>query len=687
MLSEDPPEGGRASLESDGRSGLLLEINNAVVSSLDLAELLKRISSCLRRIVRHSSAVLLLHDAEMNRLRAYALDSSSNADKPTPGYLLKIDGTPSGEAFDTGRTLTFSRDDLSRYPNTLMLSMEHTWGTRSGCSVPLVSKGRKLGVLTLLSDDEESFQTADIALIEEAVSQIAIAVENAINYEAALRERNRFEMLHEVSTALSSVLNLRDVLKIVSGILRRNIRHEYAGIGLYDPESQQFQILTVENLLENLHQQGTAFPSAGTPADLAFRTRQIVMRPRINHSEFPSPYMKAVSEAGFSSFCIVPLIARDKAVGVLAIANTKEDSFTSSDCQTLQLIANQIAGAIETAVQYEEIEKLKDLLASEKLYLEEEIQSQYNFEEIVGRSRALKEVLQQIETVAPTDSCVLLCGETGTGKELFSRAIHNLSSRKERTLVKLNCAAIPTGLLESELFGHEKGAFTSAVGSRVGRFELADKGTLLLDEIGDIPSELQPKLLRVIQENEFERLGSSRTIKTDVRLIAATHRNLRAMVDERTFRSDLYYRLNVFPIRIPPLRERREDIPLLAAHFTQKHSRRMSKTIDSIPRETVDALCDYDFPGNVRELENFIERAVILTRGRELHMPIAEFSGVGMSSPGSTTKLPLHEVERLHIAEVLKSLGGQIAGKGGAAEVLNMPASTLRHRMKKLGLK
>jgi formate hydrogenlyase transcriptional activator len=413
-----------------------------------------------------------------------------------------------------------------------------------------------------------------------------------------------------------------------------------------------------------------------------------VLRQRLDLAEFPSPFVKLAYEAGLRSVCVVPLVSRDKPIGILSVANTTEGAFPPGSDETLQLIANQIAGAVDSAIKFDEIEKLKNQLASENLYLEEEIQSEYNFEEIVGNSAALKKVLKQIEIVAPTDSCVLLYGETGTGKELISRAIHNLSNRRERTLVKLNCAAIPTGLLESELFGHEKGAFTGAIAPRVGRFELAHKGTLLLDEIGDIPLELQPKLLRVLQESEFERLGSSRTVRSDVRLVAATNRDLQAMVEERTFRSDLYYRLNVFPIRIPPLRERPEDIPLLAGYFTKKHAGRMSKQIKSIPRESIDALCSYDFPGNVRELENFIERAVILTSGDELQIPISEL--LHLRRPINDEGLPmdhsLESIERSHIAEVLKLTGGRIAGAGGAAELLNLPVSTLRHRIKKLGL-
>jgi formate hydrogenlyase transcriptional activator len=390
----------------------------------------------------------------------------------------------------------------------------------------------------------------------------------------------------------------------------------------------------------------------------------------------------------------VPLIAHDMKLGVLGVGRLRDAPFTAEEQELLCHTANQIAIAVENALAYCEIETLKNKLASEKVYLEEEIK--YNFAEIVGQSRALQKVLQQVETVAPTDSAVLLCGETGTGKELIARAIHDLSGRRERTLVKLNCAAIPTGLLESELFGHEKGAFTGAIAQRLGRFELANKGTLLLDEIGEIPLDLQPKLLRVLQEHEFERLGSSRTIKTDARLIAATNCDLLQMVAEKRFRSDLFYRLNVFPITIPPLRERIEDIPLLAGYFAKKHSLRMNKRIDSISKETIDALCSYHWPGNVRELENFIERAVILTSDSELQAPLNELlttSGNGSeASPSGPAAVPaksssLEDVERAHIEDVLRQTRGVIGGKGGAAEILGLPISTLRNRMKKLGLK
>jgi formate hydrogenlyase transcriptional activator len=433
----------------------------------------------------------------------------------------------------------------------------------------------------------------------------------------------------------------------------------------------------------------------GTPEGEAIVSRQpVLVAPLVDLKRFHSPWVRRAVDNGVKCGIATPLISHDTALGSLSVVSVHENCFTRADAELLGQCAKQIAIAVENALAYREIETYKNTLASEKLYLEEEIKSEFNFAEIVGQSAALKKILKQVQTVAPTDSAVLLFGETGTGKELIARAIHDSSGRRERTLVKLNCAAIPTGLLESELFGHEKGAFTGAIAQRIGRFELANKGTLLLDEIGEIPLELQPKLLRVLQEHEFERLGSSRTIKTDARLVAATNCDLPQMVAEKKFRSDLFYRLNVFPINIPPLRERTDDIPLLAGYFTQKHALRMNKRVTTIDKQTIDALNGYSWPGNVRELENFIERAVILTNGTELQAPLAELgvstngapngdkpaaSGAGLQS--------LEEVERAHIAEILRQTRGMIAGKGGAAEILGMPSSTLRSRMKKLGLK
>ena len=380
----------------------------------------------------------------------------------------------------------------------------------------------------------------------------------------------------------------------------------------------------------------------------------------------------------------MPLITANRTLGTLSLSSLRPGAFTQEDVDLLMRVANQVAIAIENALAYREIAELKNKLADEKLYLEEEIRTEYTFEEIVGESPALKRVLSQVETVAPTDSSVLVLGETGTGKEVIARAIHDLSPRRERTFVKVNCAAIPTGLLESELFGHEKGAFTGAIAQKVGRFELAHRGTLFLDEVGDIPLELQPKLLRVLQEKEFERLGSTRTLHVDVRVVAATNRDLTQMVEDRLFRSDLYYRLNVFPIIVPPLRERAEDIPLLVRYFAQKHARRMDRHIETIPAEEMEALTRYHWPGNVRELENLIERAVILSRGPALHVPLPEDRLSGEAPAASP--VTLEAAEREHILRALRDTNWVIAGPSGAAARLGMKRTTLQSRMAKLGI-
>jgi formate hydrogenlyase transcriptional activator len=383
------------------------------------------------------------------------------------------------------------------------------------------------------------------------------------------------------------------------------------------------------------------------------------------------------------SFCDVPLISRSRLLGVLGIARREENTFDENEVAFLTKVANQVAMGVENALAFGEIADLKNKLAQEKLYLENEIRGEMDFEGIVGQSSGLRHVLELVETVAPSDSTVLLLGETGTGKELIARAIHDRSRRRDRTFVKLNCAAIPTGLLESELFGHERGAFTGAISQKTGRLELADNGTLFLDEVGDIPTDVQPKLLRALQEREFERLGSTQTKKVNVRLVAATNRDLEKMIEAREFRSDLYYRLNVFPIRIPPLRERPEDIPLLVRYFAQKYGRRMEKQIESIPTGALKKLSDWHWPGNIRELENFIERSVILTRGPALQVPTGELSKEGTIADGSGAR---HTGERDEILRTLKETKGRVAGPEGAAARMGLKRTTLISRMKKLGI-
>ena len=394
-----------------------------------------------------------------------------------------------------------------------------------------------------------------------------------------------------------------------------------------------------------------------------------------------------VEQHGIRSLCALPLTTAHRRIGSLITGSVKPDAYgDEEDVELLGQVANQIAIAVENALAYGEIQELKDKLAQQRLYLQDEVCSELNFKEIVGKSVALRRVLMQVEIVAPTDSTVLIYGETGTGKELIARAIHNLSARCSNAFVKLNCAAIPTGLLESELFGHEKGAFTGAIAQRIGRFELANRGTVFLDEVGEIPLDLQTKLLRVLQEREFERLGSTRTMRTDTRLIAATNRDLSAMVEEQKFRSDLFYRLNVFPVRVPALRERAEDIPMLVRHFVQHFARRMKRTIETIPSQTMETLIRYPWPGNIRELENLIERAVILSPGPVLRVPLTDFDSRTTAGQVNGKHQTLEDAERAHILATLKETRWVLSGPNGAATHLGMNRSTLQFRMKRLGI-
>jgi formate hydrogenlyase transcriptional activator len=524
-------------------------------------------------------------------------------------------------------------------------------------------------------------------------------------------ERDRYQLLLDINNAVVTQLGLANVLHATCQALRKVIRHDAASITLHDAATGELRLHSFDLQYASDLEKGALFPLEGSPQGVAFTSRRPVLITKLDLNEFGAPQIRHAYNDGLRSGCIIPLIAHDLVLGTLDIASRTEGAFTEDDVELLTHIADQIAIAVENALAYREISELKDKLAQEKLYLEQELRSEMNFDQIVGDSAALKHVLELVETVAPSDSTVLLLGETGTGKELIARAIHDHSRRKDRTFVKLNCAAIPTGLFESELFGHEKGAFTGAISQKMGRLELADQGTLFLDEVGDVPLEIQPKLLRALQEREFERLGSTRTKKVNVRLVAATNRDLEGMISAREFRSDLYYRLNVFPIRIPPLRERREDIPLLVRYFAQKFARQMEKRIETIPTATIHLLTKSDWPGNVRELANFIERAVILTRGTSLDAPRSELNNLRMDESTTTAavsgteaiarivKETIHaldgktsvadEYERKQRDEIVRALTeskGRVGGDEGAATRLGLNRTTLLSRMKKFGI-
>ena len=554
-------------------------------------------------------------------------------------------------------------------------------GLRSLCALPLSTAHQKLGSLVFASHLDEAYSDEDQQFLSVVANQIAVAMDDA-------RAQARLRLLLDITNRIVTKLELRDLLREIVASVRQFMQCDGVGVVLPDPEDGELRRYAVDHA-------GHAEMSVGAASErtkMVFRTGKPLIATKEEVAADPQGAMANMS------LCLYPLIIRERVLGVFGFASSRENAFTEDDLTFLGQVANQIALAVENTLAYGQVCELKDKLAQENVYLESEIRSELHFEDIVGNSEQLRRVLKEIETVAPADSTVLIYGETGTGKELIARALHDLSSRKPNAFVKLNCAAIPTGLLESELFGHEKGAFTGAIMQRVGRFELANRGTIFLDEVGEIPLELQPKLLRVLQEREFERLGSTRTIRTDARLIAATNRDLKTMVEEQRFRSDLYYRLNVFPIRVPSLRERKEDIPLLVRHFVKEFSRRNHRVIDTIPSETMQALIRYHWPGNIRELQNVIERAVIISRGPVLNVAVAELTPDVSSPPvpivtsaksasHESLQEMLEETERNQILRALENANGVVAGPNGAAARLGVKRSTLQLRMQRLGIR
>jgi formate hydrogenlyase transcriptional activator len=591
-----------------------------------------------------------------------------------------------------------SLEEETRFPR--MMEALRACGVHSLCGFPMSTAHRRLGSLVLASRHPNAYSDEEVRFLSLVVNQISLALDDAMNFQSSKRAQERLELLLELNNGVVSNLDLRDVLRAVSASIRRVMRCDGVGVALPEPGGRRLRLFALDFPANNgLLQEGQLPEGEDVAALRSMETRQPV---RVAASELSEDHLARA--VGVKAMCHLPLATQKGVVGVLTLGSLDERAFCDEEIAFLSQAATQVAIAVENSVAYRQIEELKDQLAQEKLYLEDEIRTELKFEEIVGNSEALRSVLAQVETVAPTDSTVLIYGETGTGKELIARAVHNLSVRKANAFVKLNCAAIPTGLLESELFGHEKGAFTGAISQRTGRFELANRGTVFLDEIGEIPLELQPKLLRVLQEREFERLGSSRTLRTDARLIAATNRDLGAMVEQQTFRPDLYYRLNVFPVRVPALRERPEDIPLLVRHFVQQFSRRTNRDIDSIPSDTMRALTRYEWPGNIRELQNVVERAVIVSQGPVLKVSLADLNGrapAAQSRPAESVAAVesrafdgprdirgmLEETERKQIMSALEQANWVVAGPKGAAAMLGMKRSTLQSRMQKLGIR
>jgi len=574
-------------------------------------------------------------------------------------------------------------------------------GLGSGLRVPLTTPHRRLGVFGINRDTVNPFSEEDICFLRLIGHVVAFALDDGLNLRRAQHQNDQLQLLLNLTNRITSNLELRDLLRAVAANIREVIHAEGVTVSLQDAASEKFRVFAIDFP----HGKGVLKEELLVRPSTAVKKALETLRPVVSHT--CDGHEDIVVAEGLRAYCAIPLVNRGRALGILSILRTTEAPFSQEDLDFLSRASGQIAIAIENACAYHEISQLKDKLAQEKLYLEEEIRSEMSFENIIGNSPALKHVLELVETVATSDSTVLLLGETGTGKELIARAIHDRSRRKDRTFVKLNCAAIPTGLLESELFGHEKGAFTGAIIQKVGRMELADQGTLFLDEVGDIPIEIQPKLLRALQEREFERLGSTHTRRANIRLVAATNRDLEQMIAAREFRSDLYYRLHVFPIRIPPLRERKEDIPQLVSYFVQKFAKQMQKKIEAISPVVMKGLTAWDWPGNIRELENFIERAVIVTRGKSLEAPVGELrktntvafphaaqnsveqvAGERTDSQSDQTSVA-DEYERRQRDEIVRALtacNGRVGGADGAAARLGMNRTTFLSRMKKFGI-
>jgi formate hydrogenlyase transcriptional activator len=679
----------------EAQSGSVLRILKLISAGSPLPEILTIIARLVESQGEGLFCTIWLPDEEGNELHCAAAPS-------LPGFAAHIGPTAVGPKGASCGTAIYRREPV--YASDILT--DPIWddyrdrmlpyGVRSVWSRPLfTSDGKALGTFAILYRETRSPGASDLQLIENASHITGIAIERHINEQALQREHDRLRLLLEITSSVTSRLDLRQLVEALSTNLLRVMQCDVSALLLPESESRALRVTILYNPdARGPFREGSLVPMNSSISGQVLRKgksvridsfEQVREDPEIFGNPEGQLLYERVIEEGLRTGCYLPLVGRDRVLGVLMLSRRSDNVFKKDDVILLEQVASQVAIAVENTLEYEKAKKDRDKETKQRLYLEEEIRAEFG--EIVGESPALKTALSLVSVVAPTDSSVLILGETGTGKELVARAIHKLGSRSEKAFVKLNCAAIPLGLLESELFGHEKGAFTGAIAQKTGRFELADKGTLFLDEVGDIPPELQAKLLRVLQEQEFERLGSNRTHKVDVRLIAATHRDLPAMVKQGTFREDLYYRLKVFPIQVPALRQRAEDIPKLVRHFTALYGQRMNKRIEVISAETMDALVRYPWPGNIRELQNFIERAVILSPQSTLRAPTFELEPFQPQKGGNASMNGLAEVERDHILRALEASNWVIGGQSGAAARLGMKRTSLAYRMKKLRIR
>src|SRR5258706_5545500 len=668
-----PAEHSRRQLEA------LLEVREAIAQQRDVRAFFHDLATRLHSGVEFDFLTLILHDPVKNVMRLHILETDHLTDAPI-GKDHPVDTHPSGWVWQQQEPLVVSdTHEETRFPEYMALLREK--GVRAFALVPLTTAQRRVGAMGFGRMVPDAI--LELQFMQRVADQVAVAVDHALNVETSqayqrqlAQERDRLRVLLDLNNVLVTSRELPELFRGIVATLQRAIRHDFTSLAVLDPMTGLLKIYALDYPgHQGVFKPETVIPRDSSPAGQAISQGRTLVASGAELDEYQSEIIRQLRAEGIQTICSIPLTNRARTFGALNLASRSTEGFSAADIEFVQQVAGQIAIAVENALAFKEIDALKDKLAVEKLYLEEEIRTEFNFEEIVGESAPLKRTLAQVELAAPAGTTVLILGDTGTGKELIARAIHNLSPRRERTFVKINCAAIPSGLLESELFGHERGAFTGAVNQKIGRFELADRGTLFLDEVGDIPLELQPKLLRVLQEQEFERLGSNRTQRVDVRVVAATNGDLSKLVAERAFRSDLYYRLNVFPIQVPALRERREDIPLLVRYFVQKFSRRQNKVVQYVPADAMDALVGYSWPGNVRELENFIERAVLLSPGKELRVPMSELrasttnsdnaaasAAIGALVPAGTSIATLEDAERQHILRALRQTEWRIEG-------------------------
>jgi formate hydrogenlyase transcriptional activator len=671
---------------SESRYRTLLNVSAAIATQPNFEAVLRSLRHLLSSVVAFESASLLLLDVSQKSVRLCAFDQGPEFPPIEAGIELALAGTAMERAILT-QTPVYVADAQSELLKIPQLASRASISPKhSAYILPVSTSRKKLGALVCARSRREEFAAENIELMTSVASHVAVALESALATDAAesyqrelAEERDRLKLLLDINNYVVSKLDINELFRSASASIRKYFGTDFTGFWVVDKQTRLLECAVLDfpgskDIVSDLP------VSEVSDADFErLRARKPELR---SVQDLPSAFREPLEAESIVSLAIAPLATANGPLGVITMGSRRPNSFGVADLDLLSQISAQISLALDNALAYRQLTASKNRLEEERLYLESEIRSEYNFEDIVGKSAALRKVLDQIGIVAPTRSTVLLHGETGTGKELIARAVHSLSPRKDRTFVRLNCAAIPSGLLESELFGHEKGAFTGALMQKRGRFELADRGTLFLDEIGDITLELQPKLLRALQEQEFERLGSARTIHVDVRLVAATHRDLPSMIRANQFREDLFYRLNVFPVEIPPLRERREDIPLLVHYFVARLSGRMRKHIKSIPKPAMEALANAPWPGNVRELENFIERAVILTQGEELRIPVEELQRSTTQSRSAPSSF--HDAERQTIIEALRATSGRVAGKKGAAERLGLKRTTLQNKMKRL---